>query len=128
MHLTAHDPSEVPSTEGAYVNALEVSGVTRWLFISGQIPQTATGNVPDEAEAQCRQIWRNIQQCLRSAGLGVADLVHVRTYLSDRALASVNTAVRNEVLRGHRPALTVVVAEIFDARWLLEIEAAAAAQ
>lgn len=34
--------------------------------------------------------------------------------------------VRNEVLGGHHPALTVVIAEIFDPRWLLEIEAVAA--
>jgi hypothetical protein len=39
----------------------------------------------------------------------------------------VNTRVRNEVLGGHRPALTVVIAGIFDPRWLLEVEVVAAA-
>jgi 2-iminobutanoate/2-iminopropanoate deaminase len=35
--------------------------------------------------------------------------------------------VRNEVLGGRATALTVVIAGIFDAAWLVEIEATAAA-
>jgi hypothetical protein len=31
------------------------------------------------------------------------------------------------VLGGHSPALTVIIADIFDSAWLLEIEAIAAA-
>ncbi|MFQ6392630.1 hypothetical protein ACLMAJ_04200 [Nocardia sp. KC 131] len=41
-------------------------------------------------------------------------------------LAEVNTSVRREVLGDHKPALTVVLAGIFDPRWLLEIEVIAA--
>ncbi len=51
----------------------------------------------------------------------------VTTHLGDRGAAEVNTAVRKEVLGNHCPALTVIIAEIFDARWLLEIEVIAAA-
>jgi len=57
----------------------------------------------------------------------VTDIVKVTTYLSSRDLAAASSQVRNEVLGDHRPALTVVVAEIFDPRWLLEIEVVAAA-
>lgn len=39
----------------------------------------------------------------------------------------VNAIVCREVLGGHSPALTVVIAGIFDEKWLLEIEAIAAA-
>jgi hypothetical protein len=35
--------------------------------------------------------------------------------------------VRQEVLGTHRPALTVIITGIYDERWLLEIEAIAAA-
>lgn len=91
MKQIPHDPSTVPAPGGGYVNALEVEGAPRTLFISGQIPETREGVVPDGAEEQCRQIWRNIVACLESAGLGVSDLVHVRTYLSDRSLAATNT-------------------------------------
>jgi enamine deaminase RidA (YjgF/YER057c/UK114 family) len=63
---------------------------------------------------------------LRAADLGVEHLVKVSTYLSDRKYADINAEVRRQLLGGHRPALTVIVADIFEGGWLLEIEAIAA--
>lgn len=77
---------------------MSVSRVDRLLFISGQVPQDGAGAVPKEPEALCRLIWEHIRACLAAAGLGLGDLVHVRTYLSDRSLAAVNSTVRREVL------------------------------
>jgi enamine deaminase RidA (YjgF/YER057c/UK114 family) len=57
----------------------------------------------------------------------VRNLVKVTTFLSDRRYAATNTAVRQWVLGDHEPALTVIITGIFDSRWLLEIEAIAAA-
>jgi 2-iminobutanoate/2-iminopropanoate deaminase len=50
----------------------------------------------------------------------------VTTDLS-RRYAETNSRVRREMLGDHRPALTVVIAGIFDERWLLEIDAIAGA-
>ncbi len=122
-----HDPIDVPAALGGYANALEIGSDHRLLFVSGQLPETPDGLVPDDPEDQCRIVWSHVTSCLRSAGMEVSDLVKVTTYLSDRSLAEVNTAVRREVLGDHRPALTVVVAEILDPRWRLQVEAVAAA-
>lgn len=84
--------------------------------------------MPEDAESQCRLVWLHIVSCLESASMDVTDLVKVTTFLSSRHLAPVNTAVRQEVLGDHRPALTVIVTEIFDSAWQLEIEAIAAAK
>lgn len=100
---------------------------SRLLFVSGQIPQEPDGQVPATFEAQCRQAWANILGTLSSAGMTVANLVKVTTYLGDRSCAAANRAIRRDILGEHRPALTVVVAEIFDPEWLIEIEAIAAA-
>lgn len=59
--------------------------------------------------------------------MSVANLVKVTTFLGDREHAAVNSAVRKEVLGEHRPALTVIIAGIFDPARLLEVEAIAAA-
>jgi enamine deaminase RidA (YjgF/YER057c/UK114 family) len=72
-------------------------------------------------------VWANLAAVLHEAGMGTTNLVKVTTFLSDRAHAAVNTTVRNEVLGTHRPALTVVLAGIWDPDWLIEIEAIAAA-
>lgn len=122
-----HDPADVPAAVGGYANAVEVPASRRLLFISGQIPETREGEVPDDVEDQCRLIWQHITSCLRSANMDVTDLVKVTTYLSSRDLAAVNTQVRLDVLGDHSPALTVIIAGIFDPKWKLEIEAVAAA-
>jgi 2-iminobutanoate/2-iminopropanoate deaminase len=63
---------------------------------------------------------------LNSAGLGVEHLVKINTYLTDKSQVVPNRAVRREMLAGHEPASTVVIAETVNGKWLLEIEAIAA--
>ena len=127
MQLMSVNPTTAPPAAGGYVNALLVDGATRLLFISGQIPQTADGHVPAGIDEQCRLIWVNLTAALVEAGMGITNLVKVTTFLSNRSYATANTAVRTEVLGVHKPALTVIVTDIFDPAWLLEIEAIAAA-
>jgi enamine deaminase RidA (YjgF/YER057c/UK114 family) len=127
LEVLARDAPDVPAAVGGYANAVEVRDARRLLFVSGQIPVSADGHVPSGFEAQCRLVWANVLACLREADMDVENLVKVTTFLSDRGHADVNSAVRREVLGDHRPALTVVLAGIFDEGWLLEIEAIAAA-
>lgn len=127
MQMIRHDPPGVPPALGGYTNGFEVRGGDRMLFISGQIPQRPDGTVPDTIEGQCRLVWGNVLATLLAADMSVPNLVKVTTFLSHRDLAETNSAVRREVLGSHRPALTVVIAEIFDPQWLLEIEALAVA-
>jgi 2-iminobutanoate/2-iminopropanoate deaminase len=127
MQLVQHDAPSAPAAVGGYTNALEVVGAQRFLFVSGQIPETADGEMLPDFEGQCHQVWSNVLASLSAAGLRVENLVKVTTYLACRTDADVNSAVRREVLGDHRPALTVVLAGIFDSAWLLEIEAIAAA-
>jgi enamine deaminase RidA (YjgF/YER057c/UK114 family) len=59
--------------------------------------------------------------------MSVANLIKVTIFLSSRDFAAANREVRQEFLGAHSPALTVIITGIFDERWLLEIEAVAAA-
>ena len=113
----------VPTT--GYSQALEVTGHTRMLFVSGQIPAAADGTVPEGFEAQCRLAWSNVVAQLTAAGMTLDNLVMHRTYLADRSYTTLNRAVRTDVLGDRKTALTVVIAGIFDEAWLLEIEAVA---
>ncbi|HEY3715345.1 MAG TPA: RidA family protein [Jatrophihabitantaceae bacterium] len=126
MRLGPLDPPDGPKAQGGYAQGFSVPPGTGLLFISGQIPVDTEGATPYGFEAQCRQAWRNLVTVLRAADLGVEHLVKVSTYLSDRKYADINAEVRRQLLGGHRPALTVIVADIFEGGWLLEIEAIAA--
>jgi 2-iminobutanoate/2-iminopropanoate deaminase len=81
---------------GGYSQALLATGASRFLFVSGQVPETADGSVPADFAGQCRLAWANVRAQLREAGMDLT------------------------------PALTVVIPGLFEARWLLEIEAIAA--
>jgi enamine deaminase RidA (YjgF/YER057c/UK114 family) len=58
--------------------------------------------------------------------MSLRDLVKVTTYLADRRDRADNARIRRELLGDHLPALTILIAGIYDPAWLLEIEAIAA--
>lgn len=115
-----------PPVEGSYPQAVEVIAPTRWLFLSGQIPVAPDGSLAADFTGQCEQVWTNIETQLTAAGMTLDNLVKVTTFLSDRRWALENREVRVRRLAGRQPALTVIVTGIFDAAWLVEIEAVAA--
>ncbi|WP_439367205.1 RidA family protein [Bradyrhizobium sp. DASA03005] len=125
-HIVSHNPATVHPPAGGYSMGLELKQHRRLLFISGQVPERSDGTVPDGFEAQCEQAWRNVREVLAAAGLGVEHLVKVTTFLTDRSQVVTNRAIRRDMLGEHQPALTVVVVETVDSKWLLEIEAIAA--
>ena len=64
---------------------------------------------------------------MRAAGMGLDNIVKHTTLLADRQYWSQNSEVSREILGHLSPALTVIIAGIYDERWLLEIEAIAVA-
>lgn len=127
MNQRMLNAATAPDPVGAYAQAVEIAGAQRMLFISGQIPVARDGAVPSGFEAQCRQAWANLKAQLQAADMTLDNLVKITMFLSDRKDGLANRAIRQEMLGERRPALTVVITGIFDAAWLLEIEAIAAA-
>jgi 2-iminobutanoate/2-iminopropanoate deaminase len=117
---------DAPQASGGYAQAVEVADATRLLFVSGQIPLTAAGELPSGFRPQCLAAWANVEAQLRAAGMSLDNLVKVTTFLSSRNFADENRMIREEVLGACAPALTVIIAGIFDETWLVEIEAIAA--
>jgi enamine deaminase RidA (YjgF/YER057c/UK114 family) len=106
---------------------MEVTGATRWLFVSGQIPAAPDGAVPESFEDQARLAWANVIAQLRAGSMTLDNLIKVTIFLSDRKYIADYRRTRDEALGGRRVALTTIITGIFDERWLLEIEAVAAA-
>jgi 2-iminobutanoate/2-iminopropanoate deaminase len=114
--------------DNAYAQAHEVTGATRVLFISGQIPVASDGSVPSDFASQCRLAWANVRTRLEAAGMTYENLAKVTVFLSDRKYRRENYEVRAEVLGDRvQPALTIIITGIYDESWLLEIEAIAVA-
>jgi 2-iminobutanoate/2-iminopropanoate deaminase len=127
MKVTSVNSPSAPRPAGGYSQAVDISGAQRFLYVSGQIPETTTGDVPADFPMQARLVWRNVLAQLDAAGMSVSNLVKITTFLSSREFAIANREIRLEVLGAHRPAVSVIITGIFDEKWLLEIEAVAAA-
>ena len=73
--------SEAPKAVGPYSQAIRAGG---FLFVAGQIPLDAAGNMVDgDVTAQSRQVLDNIRAVLKAAGLTMADVVRTTVFLSD---------------------------------------------
>ena len=104
-----------------------MEGADRIVHVSGQIPVEKDGTVPEAFEAQARLAWKNVERQLAAAGMGLDNIVKHTTFLSSQKHREANSRVRQEVLGDLAPALTVIIADIYDEAWLLEIEAVAIA-
>ena len=50
--------SDAPAFAGQYAQAIEVTGATKTIYISGQVGIATDGTVPNNAETQAKLAWR----------------------------------------------------------------------
>jgi 2-iminobutanoate/2-iminopropanoate deaminase len=124
--IRAKDAPSVPSLP-TYAQCVEVSGASRLVYVSGQVPVREDGSVPTGFEDQARVVWENVRRQLAAADMTFDNLVKVTIFLSDRKHTAEYRRTRDEALGGRRVGLTTIITGIFDEGWLLEIEAVAAA-
>ena len=128
MTALVHNPSSVFPPYRGYVHGLEVRANSRLLFISGLNGFEQDGTtMPESFEGQAELIWSHIRSILASAGMTVANLVSLRTYLADPKYDEANAQMRAKQLGMHRVSSTVVCCRLLESEWKLEIEAVAAA-
>ncbi len=127
MNRMEINPETVPLAVGGYSQAVEVHAPSRLLFISGQIPEAPDGSTLSGFADQCELVWRNLGAVLAGAGMSYQNLVKVTTFLTHADQAEQNSEIRRKHLGTLRPALTVVVVKTLESKWLVEVEAVAAA-
>jgi 2-iminobutanoate/2-iminopropanoate deaminase len=71
MNSTSINSPVAPAASGGYSQALEVKGVQRLLFISGQIPESVNGEVPEGFRAQAKLVLDNVRAQLEAAGMSI---------------------------------------------------------
>ena len=75
---------DAPHPVAAYTQAIEVSGASRTLYISGQIGQRIDGTIPDDIVEQSRLAWQNLAAQIKAAGMTLDHLVKVTTILPNQ--------------------------------------------
>jgi enamine deaminase RidA (YjgF/YER057c/UK114 family) len=124
-----HNPSTVAPPFSSYSHGVEAPAGARWLHVSGQIGVRPDGSLPEGAEAQLEQAWRNVFAILEAGGMTKRDLVKTTVFLTVHADTGLARRVRERMLEGATPASTLVfVAGLARPDFLIEIEAIAAAE
>ena len=116
-----------PKPASAYSQAIEVTGCTRILFISGQVGTETDGTTPSSMAEQSRLAWRNLGAQLAAADMGFDNLVKLTMIIPDAAEIPASRPARAEALGDHRPASTVIVGGLANPAWKIEIEGIACA-
>jgi enamine deaminase RidA (YjgF/YER057c/UK114 family) len=115
-----------------FVQANEVIGAQRVLYVSGQTSNDAQGNVthPGDMAAQVNACFDNLESVLKQANMTLANVVRLTYYTTqpDMLLANWKVVVDRLNAGGCKPASTFLgVARLAFPDWMLEIEATAVA-
>ena len=127
MAIKFHNPKTV-SLAGKYSLGAEVPQGATLFYVSGQVGVDSRGKLQAGIEKQVEQVWKNIAQVLKSAGMGYRDIVKVTTFLTDSRFIVPFRTVRDRFFPAPPyPASTLlIVAGLADPGMLVEIEAVAA--
>ncbi|MFI6033063.1 RidA family protein [Streptomyces sp. NPDC051315] len=124
MEITLGSPASAPQPLSPYysqVARVEQADGGALLFLSGQIAEGAT------LAEQTRGVFETIDALLKAHGAGLADVINVRTYLTDITRLDEYGAVRRRFLTGTPPtSMTFEVPRLFRPEALVEVEVVAA--
>jgi len=126
--LKTVETASAPKPLSNYAQAIAVEPGARYLFVSGQVGVSLSGDIPDDVRRQHELAWDNVLAILAAAGMDGRNIVDAHTYITDRNHLGIYREVRDRVLSGHRPACTLlVVSGLADPRLVMEVSVVAAA-
>lgn len=118
-------PPGVPAAP--YAQGLEVQGLQRLVFVSGQVGTDDVGNWLVGVAAQTRQVTARLTAVLAEADLTTSDIVKLTIYLTDPADFETFLPVAAELLPEPTAAVTALVVPFLAApEQKVEIEGVAA--
>jgi enamine deaminase RidA (YjgF/YER057c/UK114 family) len=125
--VKAHNPASVFPPYRNYAHAIEVPPGARTLYVSGLNGYDQTGTVlPVDFAGQVANVWAHLGSILASAEMDYGDLVSLRFFLTSADFDPANVEILHEHLGEHLAARTVVVQQLLEPEWLVEVEAIAA--
>ncbi|HZW72516.1 MAG TPA: RidA family protein [Caldimonas sp.] len=128
MTPTFHLLAGAPKPVAPYSHAVEAGG---FVFVTGQLatdPDDDAKPMPEGIEAQTAKVMDNLRRVLEGVGLGFADVVSTRVFLTDfdRDYATMNACYARHFAAGRLPARTTVGVTRLARGGLVEIDFIAA--
>lgn len=122
------ETDKAPKPFSNYSQAVAIDPGARYLFVAGQVGATAAGEIPADPARQHQLAWENVLAILGAAGMDHRNIVDAHVYITDRGHIGLYRETRDRMLKGHRPAATLlVVSGLADAKLVMEVSVVAAA-
>lgn len=96
------------------------------VLVSGTAPIWPDGHVDPDPAVQAKRCFDIILAALEEVDAGPEHVVRTRMYITDPAISDIVGRAHGEVFKDIRPVTSmIVVSQLIDERWLVEIEAEA---
>ena len=127
------NPDSMGKPLGQYSQIARVKGAGELVFIAGQIATDKSGNTvgADDFDAQCKQVFANIEAALKSVGGGWKNVVQFTTYVvHSQDIPKLRAFRQREFSRmfpdgGYPPNTLLVVDRLASEAYLIEIQTVA---
>jgi enamine deaminase RidA (YjgF/YER057c/UK114 family) len=128
------NPDTLGKPLGQYSHIARVRGAGELLFIAGQIAVDKAGNLvgADDFDAQCRQVYANVETALKAAGGGWGNVVQFTTYLVHSQDVPKLRAFRQREFSkffpngAYPPNTLIIIDRLVNESYLLEVQTVAA--
>ena len=119
---------DAPKPFSNYAQGIEIAAGSRVVHVSGQVGASVGGEIPADAARQHQLAWDNAMAILAAAGMDHTNVVDAHVYITDRAHIGLYRETRDKMLKGHKPAATLlIVSGLADERLVVEVDLVAAA-
>jgi enamine deaminase RidA (YjgF/YER057c/UK114 family) len=132
VEIKLSNPKTLHHPVGPYSQLGKVKA-SEWVFLAGQTAIDEDGKVigAGDFEAQCRQVFANVEAALRDAGADWRNVVHFTNYLVSRDDLPKFVKYRLEVFpkmfpAGYPPNTLLFIDRLLRDEFLLEVQAIAA--
>jgi enamine deaminase RidA (YjgF/YER057c/UK114 family) len=115
----------------AFSPAVITQGGGRIIWVAGHTGQADDSgkSLAGDFDAQCRQVFRNIERTLAEAGAKLSDLVTMTVFLIDVRYTTRMTEIRTKIFGRDFPAsAAITVAGFADPSMMIEIQGIAVAE
>jgi len=134
LEIQYANPEGLGQPLGQYSQITRVRNPAEWLFVAGQLSTDVQGAIigADDFDAQCVQVFKNIEAALKSAGANWSNVVQFTTYLVHSQDIAKFMAFRKRVLptlfpSGKYPPNTLLIVDrLVGESFLVEVQPVAA--
>jgi len=128
------NPDSMGKPLGQYSQIARVKGAGELVFIAGQLATDKAGNLvgADDFEAQCAQVYSNIEAALKAVGGGWKNVMQFTTYLvHSQDVPKLRAFRQREFAKffpggAYPPNTLLIIDRLVGEQYLLEVQAVAA--